>query len=349
MSTDQKYIVGERDLILVTGSNGFVGSKVVRTLLDRGYRNLRCFTRPTSDMGSLEDLIADAKDAQIDIVKGNLLSMEDCRKATEEVKLIYHLAAGIEKTFPGSFLNSVVTTRNLLESASENAALRRFVNVSSFAVYDNTGIRRGGLLDERCPVDRDPIRRHEAYAYAKIKQDEIVQDLGSSLNIPFVIVRPGAVIGPGKAQITARVGIDTFGFFLHLGGGNRIPFTYVDNCAEAIVLAGLVEGVEGEVFNIVDDDLPTSRRFLREFKKYNGRFFSLPVPYFLFYAFSWSWEKYARWSEWQLPPVFNPPRCAVYWKGNRYSNRKLKDLLGWEPEIPMDEALSRMLTDLNVG
>ena len=41
----------------------------------------------------------------------------------------------------------------------------------------------------------------------------------------------------------------------------RIPFTYVDNCAEAIVLAGLKKGVDGEVFNVVDDDLPSSRQF----------------------------------------------------------------------------------------
>ena len=51
-----------------------------------------------------------------------------------------------------------------------------------------------------------------------------------------------------------------------MGGSNTIPFTYVDNCAEAIVLAGLVKGVDGEALNIVDDDLPSSREFLRLYK-----------------------------------------------------------------------------------
>ena len=69
-------------------------------------------------------------------------------------------------------------------------------------------------------------------------------------------MRPGAVYGPGKSQLTGRIGIDTFGVFLHLGGSNQIPFTYVDNCAEAIILAGLVQGVDGEVFNVVDDESP---------------------------------------------------------------------------------------------
>ena len=51
------------------------------------------------------------------------------------------------------------------------------------------------------------------------------------------------------------MGIDTFGFFIHLGGSNQLPLTDVDNCAEAVVLAGLKPGVDGEIFNVVDDDL----------------------------------------------------------------------------------------------
>ena len=46
-----------------------------------------------------------------------------------------------------------------------------------------------------------------------------------------------------------------------------LPLTFVDNCAEAIVLAGLKPGVEGEVFNVVDDELLTSRQFLKAYKK----------------------------------------------------------------------------------
>jgi nucleoside-diphosphate-sugar epimerase len=45
-----------------------------------------------------------------------------------------------------------------------------------------------------------------------------------------------------------------------VGGSNVLPLTFVDNCAEAIVLGGLVPGVDGEVFNVVDDELLTSAR-----------------------------------------------------------------------------------------
>jgi len=50
----------------------------------------------------------------------------------------------------------------------------------------------------------------------------------------YVILRPGAVYGPEDDKITGRVGINTFGIFMHLGGRNKIPFTYVNNCAKQL-------------------------------------------------------------------------------------------------------------------
>jgi nucleoside-diphosphate-sugar epimerase len=147
------------------------------------------------------------------------------------------------------------------------------------------------------------------------------------------------VYGPGKHAITGRVGIDTFGLFLHLGGSNRIPFTFVDNCANAIVLAGLKKGIDGEVFNIVDDDLPTSRKFLRLYKRHVKEFKSVYVPHCLSYLFCFIWEKYSLWSEEQLPPVFTRREWSASWKRTHYSNEKLKMMLGWVPKITTTEGL----------
>jgi nucleoside-diphosphate-sugar epimerase len=280
--------------------------------------------------------------ARVEVVKGNLLSREDCAAATKDVAVIFHLAAGRgEKSFPDAFVNSVVATRNLLEASVPHKCLRRFVNVSSFAVYANTQKPRWRLLDETCPVEKHPELRGDAYCFAKVKQDEIVTEYGKSFGIPCVIVRPGHVYGPGNEAITGRVGIGTFGVFLHLGGSNTIPFTYVDNCAEAIALAGLAEGVDGEVFNVVDDDLPSSRKFLRLYKQYVRRFKSIYVPHFLSYVLCYLWERYSTWSEGQLPPAFNRRRWHANWKKTRYSNEKLKTRVGWTPKVPMAEGLRR--------
>jgi len=126
-----------------------------------------------------------------------------------------------------------------------------------------------------------------------------------------------------------------------LGGSNRVPFTYVDNCAEAIALAGLKRGVEGEVFNIVDDDLPSSRQFLSLYKRNVRRFKSIYLPHCISYAGCYLWERYSAWSEGQLGPVFNRRLWLCYWKKTRYSNDKLKKRLGWTPKVPMAEGLRR--------
>ncbi len=337
------YIIGSNDLILITGASGFIGSRLVGTLLGLGFSNLRCLARPFSNAAMIEALGGhNGNGAQVELVRGNLLSREDCDSAASGAKVIFHLAASRgEKSFPDAFMNSVVTTRNLLEASLRHNCLKRFVNVSSFSVYSNKQTARWRLLDESCPVEARPELRGEAYCFAKVKQDEILAEYGKKFGIPYVIVRPGYVIGPGKSAITGRVGIDPFGLFLHLGGSNKIPFTYVDNCADAIALAGLKNGIEGEVFNVVDDNLPSSRHYLRQYKRNVRQFRSLYVPHGLSYALCYFWERYSDWSEGQLPSVFNRRRWHAYWKRTRYSNEKLKSRLGWAPKVPMEEAFRR--------
>src|SRR5580700_806368 len=337
-------IIGPDDRILVTGASGFIGTRVVEGLLDRGFRNLACFARPSSDLARLETIVkARPRPVRIDILKGNLLSRADCEAACEGAAVIFHLAAGTgEKSFPDAFMNSVVTTRNLLEASLRFGSLRRFVLVSSFAVYANREKPRGRILDESCPVDEHPELRGEAYCFAKVRQEQLVAEYGKNAAIPYVFVRPGSVYG-AKGDITGRVGIGAFGSFLHLGGSNTIPFTYVENCADAIVLAGLVKGVDGEVFNVVDDDLPSSRQFLRLYKKSAKNFKSIYVPHSVSYALCYFWEKYSKWSERQLPPAFTRKRWHSEWKKTRYSNQKLKAKLGWMPKVSTAEGLRRYI------
>ena len=334
-------LVGSGDQVLVTGAAGFIGFRVVEDLLNRGFRNVRCLVRRSSAVDRLKALAYSHEGARVEVIEGNLLSREDCAVATKNVKLIYHLAAGRgEKSYPDAFMNSVVTTRNLLDASIQHGCLKRFVNVSSFTVYSKDR-KSGGLLDESCPIETQPALRGEAYCFAKVKQDELVIDYGKRLGLPYVIVRPGSVYGPGNEAIPGRVGIATFGLFLHLGGSNKIPFTYVDNCADAIVLAGLKPGIDGEVFNVVDDDLPSSRKFLHLYKKHVKSFHSLYVPGAVSWALCGMWEKYSAWSEGQLPPVFNRPRWHTDWKQSRYSNEKLKTRVGWKPLVSTADAMQR--------
>lgn len=334
----EQMIIGYGDKILVTGANGFIGTRVVQTLLDYGFRDLRCFARGSGNMAGLNRLAA-AEPEKVDICEGNLLSRDDCARAAKGAAVVLHLAAGTEKTFPGCYMNSVVSTRNLLDAVREAGTVKRFVNVSSMAVYANPAPGNGNVLDENSQIDARPEERYEAYTYGKVKQDEMVLDYAAKFGISYVIVRPGDVFGPGKRKISGKIGIDTFGVFFNIAGGNPVPLTYVDNCAEAIVLAGIRKGIDGEVFNIVDDDLPSGNYFLKRYNAQAARMKSIRMPYPLFYWLCGMWERYSERSGGQVPPIFNRKRCIAHWKKVKYTNRNLKEKLNWRPKVSMKEAL----------
>ena len=337
-ASDQGWIVDRSVPVLVTGAAGFVGSRVVATLLRMGFEHVRCNVRRSSDLQLLQSSIPAEYAKRCEMVEANLLSRQECHELTRNIELVYHLVAGRGKSFPLCFQGSVITTRNLLDSLLEHKRLRRFVNVSSFAVYSRFRSKRGSVWDEDCPLEANLEERHDAYVYGKLKQDELVQRYQKQFGLRAAIVRPGIVFGPGKKAIPGFVGMDTFGFFMHLGGSGRLPLTYVDNCADAIVLAGLAKEAEGGVFNVVDDELPTSRAFLRAYKRKVRNFWSVPIPYPMTYALCALWEWYAKGSKGQLPPVFNRRECEFAWRGHSYSNKKLKGL-GWRCRVPMQEGL----------
>ena len=122
------FIAAPDDLLLITGATGFIGPKVVESLLELGFRNLRCFARPSSDAPRIIAIAEKHRgSAQIEVMKGNLLSREDCDRAMKDVAVVYHLSTGKDgKSFPDAFMNSVVTTRNLLEPGTRSKSLKRF-------------------------------------------------------------------------------------------------------------------------------------------------------------------------------------------------------------------------------
>jgi len=97
MSVDLRAsLVGPDDLILVTGGGGFIGSRLVARLLELGFRRVRCLARQPLDVSRFG---SDA--ARIDVLRGNLISREDCAAAVKDAALVFHLAAGRgEKSFP---------------------------------------------------------------------------------------------------------------------------------------------------------------------------------------------------------------------------------------------------------
>jgi nucleoside-diphosphate-sugar epimerase len=324
--------------VLVTGAGGFLGHRVVERLAAHGYTDIRCFLRARGKATRLDSVAARFPHTKLEYVYGNLNSKADCAGAVEGVELVFHLAAAMKGSPADMFLNSVVAARNLLEAIGSRKPMR-IVLVSSFGVYGVAGLGRGAMVDESTPLEPHPERR-DVYSHSKLRQEQLIRQYQEKLGFELVVLRPGVIYGPGSGHLSGRVGLNMFGWLLHFGGNNLLPLTYVDNCAEAIVVAGTAPQAAGKVYNIHDDDLPTSRRYLRLYKRHVRKIRSVRIPYFGLMILSRLLERYYRWSKGQLPSIITVYKSASAWGGNRFNNEQLKST-GWKQLVPTSEGMRR--------
>jgi nucleoside-diphosphate-sugar epimerase len=269
----------------------------------------------------------------------------------ENVSLVFHLAAGMKGSAAELFADSVVASRNLLEVIESRDKLSqgttRVVLVSSFGVYGVVPLGRGARIDEETPLEKRPELR-DTYSHSKLWQEELFRDFHQRIGFELVVLRPGVIYGPGGGAFSSRVGLQIGPVFFHLGGTNLLPLTFVVNCAEAIVLAGVHRESVGEIFNVHDDDLVTASEYLREYKRQVKRIWSIRLPYFVTKALAWSLEKYHRRSQGQLPAIITRYKAAAAWGGNRFTNAKLHKL-GWRQPVPTSDALAESFKYLRNG
>jgi nucleoside-diphosphate-sugar epimerase len=328
---------------LVTGASGFLGTSLVRTLLAQTQEPIRCLVRSNSGVSRLSALSDEYGKDRIEFCLGDLTRKNDAAEAVAGSDTIYHVAAGTTGSTADMFYNTVVGSKNLLDALTGNE-LKRVVLISSFSVYGVSGLEPRTVVNEQTPLEKYPEQR-DPYAYTKLRQEQLFWEYRDKHGIPLVVIRPGVIYGPGGTPITTRVGINVFGLFLHLGRNNLLPLTYVDNCCEAIVTATRHETSVGEVYNVVDDDLPTSKDFLRAYRRQVRRMKYITLPYFALRTLSGWVAWYNKYSKGQLPAILTPYKTSCNWKGTLFENTKLKSI-GWLPSISTTEGLTRFFTYL---
>jgi nucleoside-diphosphate-sugar epimerase len=324
--------------VLVTGAAGFLGMAVVERLLARGFTDIRCTLRRQADIPKLEDLLTGYPNASLEYCVGNLRHREDAIRAVRDAKIIFHLAAGKGGAPADLFLDTVVASRNLLEAIDTNEPVR-VVLASSFGVYGFAGLGGGSRVNESTPLEPHPERR-DPYSHAKLRQERMFHEYQKRDGFELVILRPGVIYGPGGSHFSDRVGLKIGKLLLQLGGTNVLPLTYVDNCAEAIVVAGTHARSAGQVYNVHDDNLPTCRQYLCAYRKHVANVRSLRIPYTVLRIGTRILEKYNRYSKGQLPSIFTSYKISAQWRGFRFDNSKIRSI-GWRQLVTTSEGLQR--------
>jgi nucleoside-diphosphate-sugar epimerase len=325
--------------VLVTGANGFLGVAVVERLIARGKTGIRCLVRAGSNRRRLDAMLARHPGADVDVVGGGLATSADAARLIEGAPLILHLAASLSGPAADIFLGTVVASKHLLDAIAASARKPKVVLISSFGVYGVADTPRNHLLDENTPIEPHPQRR-DNYSHAKIRQEQLFFEYRAKHQLPYCVLRPGVIYGPGGGAFSSRVGIALPGAFLFLGRSNLLPLSYVDNCAEAICVAAERARFDGDVYNVHDDDLITCDEYLQRYQEEVGPLRVVRSPYFATMLLSRAVEWYHRHSRGQRPPIFTPYKTRTMWKGNRFSNARLR-ALGFSPIVPTEEGLRR--------
>ena len=326
--------------VLVTGAGGFLGPHIVQRLLERSPAEVRCMVRTNSS--ALQPLAA--ADSRVRIIGANLLVPSEIDNALEGIDTVIHAAAGMKGSPADMYLNTVITSARLIQAIERAGSVRKVTLISSFSVYGAACRERGALIDEGFCLEPQPERR-DAYTFAKTRQDLLFREFHQRTGVSLIIVRPGVIYGPGGSPLSTRIGLDLGPIMLHMGRGNRLPLTYVVNCAEAIVAATCQE-VAADVVNVVDDDIPTCRQYLRQYRQFVKQVRFITLPYFAIQMLSRTISWYHRYSDGQLPAFLTPYISKALWGGNRFSNRHLKEI-GWRQIVPTNEGLSQTFAELH--
>jgi len=328
--------------ILVTGASGFLGRHIVAQAVQRGH-DVRAQVRPVSGVSALgwED------HPNIEVVRADLRSKAGLSQLVEGVDVVVSNAACKAGDFYTQFAGTVITTENIL-GAMAATGVKRLVTVSTFSVYDYLKLNDCALLDEDSPLDANPADRDE-YAQTKLAQEEIAREFAKEHEGKVTVIRPGVVYGKDNLY-TARLGMGLGSTrMLLVGAGTPLPITYVENCAQAILYAAEKEQAVGQTYNIIDDDLPTHRQYLRALNNHQKpKIKSIPLPWLVMRflaALALGVNNLFLGGRAKVPSILRPAALHARCKPLKYTNKLIKDSLGWSPKFDVDEAMTRSTRD----
>jgi nucleoside-diphosphate-sugar epimerase len=321
--------------LFVTGASGFLGAAVVDAAEARGHEVVRLVRRATSGQdGSPRERVVDAV--------GDVRDTRAWEAALDGVDAVVHLAAAKAGDFHTQFASTVLGTEALLDAMSRHG-VRRLVHVSTFSVYDYRALPTGAVLDETSPVEARPQDRDD-YAQTKLVQEQLVRDFAAAGG-EVTIVRPGAVYGPGNLWNAGLAAVLPGGLGLAFAPRGRLKLTYVENCAEAIMLAAERVEAIGCTINVVDDDLPSQRAFAKALARHGVPVpRSVPVPWVVARALATALavanRRFAG-GRAKFPGIVVPAKLDAQYRPLRYTNDTARRVLGWRPRYGLDEALAR--------
>jgi predicted dehydrogenase/nucleoside-diphosphate-sugar epimerase len=318
--------------VVVTGAAGFLGHHLALALR-------RCGADVVAVVRDRAGVPFDL-DGQVEIVVGDLRDPSVLDAALAGASVVLHCAAATTNAAPWPVHeeDTVQATAAVLEGVRRCPTPPRIVHLSSVAVH-GVDLPAGSVVDEATPVCSD-VEPSAHYVRAKIGAERLAT-AAIEEGLPVVVVRLGTLYGPGRPP---RVGLRRVGRALVTAGRgrNRLPFTWVGNAIDALLLAASEPEALGEVLTVVDEP---QAKVCDVARLTDPRAVGVPVPTAVLLAVASLLERrrLAR-------GVANPPRLSPYAvrsnaRDIRYDTSKARKILGWEPWVSLADGVARSAGD----
>lgn len=311
---------------LITGATGFVGGRLAEALVGDG-ESVRLYTRDRSRLPvSLTD--------QADILEGDLSNSEAIGQAVSGVDVVIHCAANVNTwdTWKAYESANITGVRNLLEAIQRHCpALKRLVHLSTVDVYGYPD----KPCNESCPLSGGGF----GYGESKLAGELLVRESG----LPFTILRPSNIFGPGSLFVSRIGDALRHGVMLKIDGGHtNAGLIYIDNLVAYTRWAATNHLAANAVFNVRDDYDVSWADYLDRLKRLiRGRGIVLNQPFGVADGFAKALAfVHRRW----LPdhePLLHPLLVRMFGRTCGHPATKLHAAASLSALIGFDEAMER--------
>jgi len=305
--------------VLVTGAGGFIGSHLIERLIDLGA-DVKGFARYNSrnDWGLLE-IIPSQKLDSLQIISGDLQDYDAVFSAVRDVDVIFHLGSLI--SIPYSYIrprdtieNNILSTLNIL-TAARDLGVEKVVHTSSSEVY-------GTAL--YVPIDeKHPLQGQSPYSASKIGADKIAESFYCSFDLPVATIRPFNTYGPRQSARAIIPTIITQAIEQEkIKLGSLFPtrdYTFVKDTVNGFIRTAESKSSIGEVINIGSNFEISMGDLAQRISSLLNKDIKIV----------------------QDSSRVRPLKSEV--KRLWCDNAKAKRLLGWEPQVSLDEGLKETI------
>jgi len=315
--------------ILVTGANGFIGSNLVKRLINEG-NDVKSLVRKTSDLSFLDQV-------PTELIYGDITDAKSLENALQNVDMVYHVAGLAADWGPYELFDRInfQGTKNVAKIASA-AGVKKMVYISTVAFH---GFGKTNMT-ETSPVAKNLI----PYAKTKYLAEQWLWQFQEQTPMKITAVRPGNVYGVNDRTFMLKYleAMETGKFMEVNKGRSKTCPVFIDNLVDIITLVGKESKADGEAF-LATDGLDINWHTFNT-KLADAMGVKLPkasIPYAVAYPVAKIYYGIHKSLGIKSEPFLTPYRINNGGKDYHFSIAKLQQFFDYQPQTGLDEAVEK--------